>query len=132
MRVIQLRRVARNLRFAALATALGLATSVAGGMAHAQGLPAVRLGDATSHGGVVQQGSPNVLIGGVIAARVGHRVGCALTCAGGSPHAGGPIANGSSTVFINGFNAARQGSAATEACATSTLVGGTASVLIGP
>lgn len=38
--------------------ALGSATVLIGGQ------PAARLGDTTAHGGVITQGSPNVLIGG--------------------------------------------------------------------
>lgn len=115
-----------------LALAAVCSAVVSAGAARAQGDPAIRVGDRTSHGGFVQGGSPNVVIGGVIAARVGHPVSCALTCGPTVPHGGGPITTGSTTVFINGQPAARQGSTATEACATSTLVGGTSSVLIGP
>ena len=59
-------------------------------------LPAARAGDATS-GGVVTQGSSDVFIGGKPAARVGDRTNC------------GVVVSGSSNVFINGKPMARTG-----------------------
>lgn len=107
------------------------AVALAVAPAHA-GSPAARVGHATNHGGLVQEGSLNVVIGGQLAARVGDRAGCPLTCGPGVPHLGGPIASGSSTVSINGRAAAFLGSAVAEACSASVIVGGVSTVLIGP
>jgi len=54
-------------------------------------------------GGPIVMGSPNVLIGGVPAARVGDMA----VCAAGGPDA---VAVGASTVMINGMPAALLGS----------------------
>jgi uncharacterized Zn-binding protein involved in type VI secretion len=93
-------------------------------------MPAARLGDQTDHGGVITQGSPTVLINGQPAARVADMVVCPMVTAL-VPHVGGPISSGSQTVLIGGLPAARVGSTVTEVGPTSTVVTGSASVLIG-
>jgi uncharacterized Zn-binding protein involved in type VI secretion len=72
--------------------------------------PAARLLDPTAHGTPLQPGpgSPNVLIGGMPAWRVGaDTMVCSL--ADPKPHGGAPVPVGSSTVLINGMPAARMG-----------------------
>lgn len=73
--------------------------------------PAARMGDMTSHGGVIVAGFPTVLIGGQPAARVGDMHTCTMVTPGTPPipHVGGPIMMGSPTVFIGGVPAARVG-----------------------
>lgn len=70
--------------------------------------PAARKGDLCVHGGRIVQGSPNVTVGGMPAARLLHHHVCPIP-----GHVGGPITQSSPTVFINGFGAARMGDAAT-------------------
>ena len=67
------------------------------------GQPAARVGDGTASGAAVVEGSPNVFINGRPAAIAGGRNGC-----------GGVVIGGSSNVFINGKPAARLGSGTTE------------------
>jgi len=67
------------------------------------GQPAARVGDGTASGAAVVEGSPNVFINGRPAAIAGGRNGC-----------GGVVIGGSSNVFINGKPAARLGSETTE------------------
>lgn len=100
--------------------------------AHAQA-PAARIGDATSHGGAVTTGAPTVLIGGKPAARMLDAASCPVVSPqpGPPPHVGGPIATGSSSVFIGGQPAARVGDTVTETGATSVIVAGAPTVLIG-
>ncbi len=68
--------------------------------------PAARKTDLTVHGGVVVEGSPNVSIGFLPAARLLDKHVCPL-------HGPGPITQSSLTVFINGMGAARLGDACT-------------------
>ena len=101
----------------------------AGSQAAAQ--PAARVGDTTSHGGtIVGPGAPNVIIGGVPAARATDMVVCPLFT-GQVPHVGGPIVGGSSTVLISGLPAARLGDLVVEAGPSSTIAQGAPTVLIG-
>jgi uncharacterized Zn-binding protein involved in type VI secretion len=65
------------------------------------GKPAARVGDGSTNGGPVVEGSPNVFINGKPAAVVGGRTAC-----------GGVVASGSSNVFINGKPVATTGSQA--------------------
>jgi len=65
---------------------------------------AVRLGDPSSHGGVVTSGAPKVLIVGLPAARMGDTHACPLP-----GHAVTPIVSGSPKVLIVGLPAARVG-----------------------
>ena len=62
------------------------------------GLPAARTGDAASDGAAVEQGSSNVFINGKPAVTVGDKTGC-----------GGTTVSGASNVFINGKPVARAG-----------------------
>jgi uncharacterized Zn-binding protein involved in type VI secretion len=77
---------------------------------------AARKGDPTAHGGLIVEGSPNVTIGGMPAARLLDKHVCPL-------HGPGPITETSATVMINGVGAARM----TDKCTClvpSTGVGG--------
>ena len=67
------------------------------------GQPAARVGDSTAGGAPVVEGSPNVFINGRPAAIAGGRNGC-----------GGAVVGGSSNVFINGRPAAQAGSQTTD------------------
>lgn len=62
------------------------------------GKPAARVGDGAASGAPVVEGSPNVFINGRPAAIAGGRNGC-----------GGVVVGGSSNVFINGKPAAQAG-----------------------
>ncbi len=96
-------------------------------------MPAARVGDRTTHGGTIQAGSPNVLIGGMPAARLTDFVSCPLVCAT-IPDVGGTITLGSNSVHVNGLPAARVGSLIAEfggACGPSLVNLGTPTVLIG-
>ncbi len=91
-------------------------------------LPAARMGDATSHPGLVSgSGNPTVLIEGRPAAALGDLHTCAMPPLAG-PHPPGPIASGSPTVLIGGRPAARVTDLA--ACGA-TILQGAPSVLIG-
>ena len=92
--------------------------------------PAARVGDTTSHGGVVVTGSPNVLVGGQPAARAGGTATCPLVT-NNVPHVGGPIVTGAGTVLINGAPAARAGDTVIETGATSVIATGSPTVVIG-
>jgi len=97
------------------------------------GQPAARMGDMTSHGGVIVLGCPTVLIGGQPAARITDMHVCPMVT-GIVPHVGGPILPpGSPTVLIGGLPAARVGDMAT--CVgppDNILPPGCPTVLIGP
>jgi uncharacterized Zn-binding protein involved in type VI secretion len=95
------------------------------------GKPAARMGDTTSHGGVITAGFPQVLIGGLAAARVGDLHTCPMF-SGTVPHVGGPILPpGSATVLIGGVFAARMGDMCTCNGPTDTILKGEPTVLIG-
>jgi uncharacterized Zn-binding protein involved in type VI secretion len=94
--------------------------------------PAARVGDTTSHGGVITLGLPTVLIGGQPAARVGDMHTCPMVN-GIVPHVGGPILPpGSPTVLIGGMPAARLGDQATCTGPPDAIVMGCMTVIIGP
>jgi len=96
--------------------------------------PAARVGDITSHGGVVTgPGCPTVLIGSQPAARVGDMHTCPMVTPGTPPvpHVGGPITMGSATVLIGGQPAARQGDMATCTGPPDTIAMGYPTVIIG-
>ena len=97
------------------------------------GQPAARMGDATSHGGVIAVGFPTVLIGGQPAARMGDMHTCPMVTPGTPPvpHVGGPITKGSVTVLIGGQPAARVGDMATCTGPPDSIVVGCFTVLIG-
>jgi uncharacterized Zn-binding protein involved in type VI secretion len=67
------------------------------------GKPAARVGDGTAGGAPVVEGSRDVFINGRPAAIAGGRSGC-----------GGVVVGGSSNVFINGRPAAQAGSPAAD------------------
>ena len=96
--------------------------------------PAARVGDVTSHGGlIVGPGVPSVRIEGDAAAVLGDQAVCPLVEGGPIPvpHVGGPVVSASTTVFIGGKRAARLGSVVSEVGATSSVVSGAPTVLIG-
>jgi uncharacterized Zn-binding protein involved in type VI secretion len=80
--------------------------------------PAARKGDLTSHGGVLVEGSPDVTIGGMAAARLMDKHVCPL-------HGPGPVTQTSFTVFINKVGAARVTDACTCMMPASSLPGAT-------
>ena len=92
--------------------------------------PAARMGDQTSHGGVIVAGFPTVLIAGQPAARMGDMHTCPMVT-GVVPHVGGPIVRGSATVLIGGQPAARMGDQATCVGPPDAIVGGSPTVIIG-
>lgn len=93
--------------------------------------PAARALDQTTHGTPLSgAGSPNVLIGGMPAWRVGDFHTCPLAN-GPVPHVGGTVSVGSSTVLINGLPAARMGDSVVENGPPNTIVAGETTVLIG-
>lgn len=67
------------------------------------GKPAARVGDGAASGAPVVEGSPNVFINGRPAAIAGGRNGC-----------GGVVVGGSSNVFINGKPAAQAGNSTSD------------------
>lgn len=77
--------------------------------------PAARKTDLTTHGGAIVEGSPDVSIGYLPAARLLDKHVCPL-------HGPGPITLTSFTVFINGMGAARAGDACT--CMTPSRAAG--------
>lgn len=98
------------------------------------GQPAARVGDPTSHGGVIMPpGCPTVLIGGQPAARLGDMHVCPMLNPGTPPppHVGMPISKGSATVFIGGQPAARQGDISICAGPPDPILMGFPTVLIG-
>ena len=97
------------------------------------GQPAARLGDLTAHGGAIAMGFPNVLIGGVPAARIGDMHVCPMLTPGVPPipHVGGPIVKGSPTVLIGGMPAARIGDIVVCVGPPDTIAMGCPTVLIG-
>lgn len=94
------------------------------------GKPAARLSDPTAHGGIITVGSPNVLIGGLPAARPFDLHVCPMVTVL-VPHVGGPITLGSATVLINNMPAARMGDMATCTGPPDTILGGLPTVTIG-
>ena len=94
---------------------------------------AARVGDLTTHGSMLAPGtgSPNVLIGGLPAWRVGMDM-CACTAPGFGPHGAGPTALGAVTVLINNMPAARVGDWVTEPNGgPNVIVSGCINVFIG-
>jgi uncharacterized Zn-binding protein involved in type VI secretion len=98
------------------------------------GQPAARVGDTTMHGGTITgPGAPNVMIGGMPAARVGDMHVCPMLNPGvpPPPHVGGPIQLGSMTVKIGGMQAARQGDMCVCSGPPDSIAMGCPTVLIG-
>lgn len=93
--------------------------------------PAARLGDQTSHGGVIVAGEPTVMIGNKPAARVADMHTCPMVT-GVVPHVGGPILPPCCpTVMIGFMPAARVGDMATCVGPPDSIVVGEFTVLIG-
>jgi len=97
------------------------------------GKPAARMGDQTTHGGVITKGEPTVMIGGAPAARVGDMHTCPMQTPGTPPipHVGGPITLGSPTVMIAKMMAARVGDMCTCTGPPDSIAMGCNTVLIG-
>jgi uncharacterized Zn-binding protein involved in type VI secretion len=95
--------------------------------------PAARVSDITAHGTPLSPGtgSPNVLIGGLPAWRVGSDFHACPLSTGPAPHVGGVVPAGSTTVLINGLPAARLGDPITESTAPNVIASGSSTVLIG-
>lgn len=93
--------------------------------------PAARALDQTAHGTpLLGPGSPNVLIGGMPAWRVGVDFHPCPLWTGVVPHVGGVVTMGSTTVLINGMPAARQGDTIAESGPPNTIASGCPSVQI--
>ncbi|MEM7530884.1 MAG: PAAR domain-containing protein [Chloroflexota bacterium] len=95
-------------------------------------MPAATMGSSCQHGGIVEQGSPDVKIGGKSAARVGDNHKCPQNTAG-IAHEGGPILPpGCTKVLINGKAAARaQDTMSCKDGSIDTIIGGDMTVMIG-
>lgn len=76
--------------------------------------PLIRLGDKTSHGGVVIQASSESTVAGVGIARMGDKTVCPI-------HGSAPIISGDSSLIIDGKPAARAGDKT--ACGASLIAG---------
>ena len=95
---------------------------------------AARMGDSCAHGGTIVIGCPTVLIGNMMAARVGDMHVCPMVTPGTPPipHVGGPILPpGSPTVLIGGMPAARMGDMAVCVGPPDSIVMGCMTVMIG-
>ena len=93
-------------------------------------VPAARLGDITVHGGVIVQGSFNVLTNMRPAARLMDNHVC-FAFNGVQPHVGGPICKASGSVLINARPAARVTDLAICAGPTDVIAMGSPDVMIG-
>ncbi|WP_332877879.1 PAAR domain-containing protein [Massilia sp. S19_KUP03_FR1] len=78
--------------------------------------PLIRLGDKTSHGGVVIEASPHSDIGGIGIARMGDKTVCPI-----KGHGSTPIISGDSTLIVDGKPAARAGDKT--ACGATLIAG---------
>ncbi|MBU0638228.1 MAG: PAAR domain-containing protein [Planctomycetes bacterium] len=93
--------------------------------------PAARVTDSTAHGGVITVGCGTVMIGNMLAARLGDMHTCPMVT-GVVPHVGGPILPPCSTsVVIGGMPAARVGDQATCVGPPDVIAKGEVSVMIG-
>ncbi len=81
--------------------------------------PLIKLGDKTSHGGVVVEASAHSDTGGVGIARMGDKTSC-------PKHGSNPIVSGDSTLIIDGKPAARHGDKT--ACGATLIAGQQASI----
>jgi uncharacterized Zn-binding protein involved in type VI secretion len=94
--------------------------------------PAARALDQTAHGTPLSgAGSPDVLIGGMPAWRVGSDFHACPLSTGPVPHVGGVVPAGSTSVLINGLPAARQGDSIVENGPPNTIAAGCSTVIIG-
>lgn len=66
--------------------------------------PIIRLGDRTSHGGVVVSAAPSSTVEGIPPARVGDMTSCPI-----KGHGANPIVSGDGTCVVDGSPVARQG-----------------------
>lgn len=66
--------------------------------------PIIRLGDMTSHGGVVVSAAPASMVEGKAPARVGDMTSCPIP-----GHGANPIVSGDGTCIVDGSPVARQG-----------------------
>ena len=95
------------------------------------GKPAARMTDSCSHGGLIVMGFPQVLIGGMPAARCADNHVCPMVT-GVVPHVGGPILPpGGIGVLIGNMPAARMGDMAVCVGPPDVIVMGCMTVLIG-
>lgn len=76
--------------------------------------PLIRLGDKTSHGGVVIEASSQSTVGGVGIARMGDKTVCPT-------HGSAPIVSGDSSLIVDGKPAARAGDKT--ACGATLIAG---------
>ena len=76
--------------------------------------PLIRLGDKTSHGGVVIQASSESTVDGIGIARMGDKTVCPA-------HGSAPIVSGDSSLIIDGKPAARAGDKT--ACGATLIAG---------
>lgn len=81
--------------------------------------PLIRMGDKTSHGGVVIEASQHSDSGGVGIARMGDKVSCPM-------HGIAPIVTGDATMIVDGKPVARHGDKT--ACGAVLIAGQQASV----
>lgn len=81
--------------------------------------PLIRLGDKTSHGGVVVEASPHSESEGIGIARMGDKTVC-------PKHGSAPIVSGDTTLIVDGKPAARHGDKT--ACGASLIASGQATV----
>ncbi|MBF0528687.1 MAG: PAAR domain-containing protein [Deltaproteobacteria bacterium] len=94
--------------------------------------PAARIGDLTTHGGVIVTACPTVFIGSKPAARVTDMHTCPQVTVL-IPHVGGPISPpGSPSVLIGFLPAARVGDPAVCIGPPDAIAQGEPTVLIGP
>ena len=66
--------------------------------------PIIRLGDRTSHGGVVVSAAPASTVEGIAPARVGDMTSCPI-----KGHGANPIVSGDATCVVDGSPVAREG-----------------------
>lgn len=66
--------------------------------------PIIRLGDRTSHGGVVVSAAPSCTVEGIAPARVGDMTTCPI-----KGHGSNPIVSGDGTCIVEGKPVAREG-----------------------
>ncbi len=94
--------------------------------------PAARVGDQTAHGTPLGGGigSPNVLIGGKPAWRIGPDIHVCPLMDGPKPHVGGVTTMGCPRLLINNFPAAKLGDTITEGGAPNAIMSGEVTVLI--
>lgn len=66
--------------------------------------PIIRLGDTTSHGGVVLSAAPDTIVDGKAPARIGDMTVCPIP-----GHGTNPIVSGDSGAIVDGSPVAREG-----------------------